>query len=164
MRYLIAPYERDTGKLSELSWFDRSARTHDRHAISNSRSVELEDGRVTVQTYRDYFREYRLHPEAKALAPGGKPCHPWTRGLLHPPRVQVTRLARVGKETNPLADSADLILENDEHAIEYRDLRCLACGGEFRGRQRLWCSDACRKRWQREERRRGAGPCEPRLL
>jgi hypothetical protein len=60
--------------------------------------------------------DYRFHPEAKALAQDGKPCHRWTSGLLKPPRVRATRIARVGKETNPLADSADLIPEDDERA------------------------------------------------
>jgi hypothetical protein len=109
-------------------------------------SLEFEDGRIAVQTYRDYFDEYRLHPEAKALAADGKPCHQWTRGPLQPPRVHATRLARTGKEANPLADTADLILEYDERAVEYRELCCRECGNELRGRQRLWCSEKCRKR------------------
>jgi hypothetical protein len=70
-------------------------------------------------------------------------------GPLQPPRVQAIRLARVGNEANPLADTADLILEDDERAVEYRERRCLECGEELRGRQQLWCNDACRKRASR---------------
>jgi hypothetical protein len=66
--------------------------------------------------------------------------------MLQPPRVHATRLPRVGKETNPLADGADLILNDSERAVEYRELRCRECGNELRGRQRLWCSEKCRKR------------------
>jgi len=77
--------------------------------------------------------------------PDGKPCQ-WTHGLLQPPRVHATGLARVGKETNPLADTADLILASDERAVEYREPCCLGCGRKLVGRQRLWCSEACRKR------------------
>jgi hypothetical protein len=150
IRCLIAPYQRDTRKLTDLDWFNRSARDHEPHAISNSgRSLEFEDGRIPAQTYRDYFDEYRLHPEAKALAPDGKPCHPWTRGPLGPPRVHAKRFARVGKEANPLADTADLIVENDECAVEYREPRCRECDKSLIGRQRDWCSDACRKRAER---------------
>jgi hypothetical protein len=152
IRCLIAPYERDTRKLPDLSWFDRGARDHEARAISSGGSIEFEDGRIPAQTYRDYFQEYRVHPEAKALAPDGKPCHPWTRGPLEPPRVHATRLAPVGKETNPLADTADLILEDDARAVEYREPRCLGCGRELAGKQRLWCSERCRKR---TTRRRG---------
>jgi hypothetical protein len=151
IRCLVAPYERDTRKLTELEWFDRSTRSHRPQAISSGGSYEFEDGRSLVQTYRDYFQEYRLHPEAKALGPDGMPCHPWTRGPLQPPLVHAMRLARVGKETNPLADSADLILEEDGRAVEYREPICHrdGCGRRLTGRQLRWCSDKCRKRAER---------------
>jgi hypothetical protein len=155
MRCLVAPYERNTRKLTELDWFDRSARGQEPHFISSDGSLEFEDNRVPVQTYRDYFEDYRLHPEAKALAPDGKPCHPWTRGPLQPPWVHTIRLARVGKETNPLADTADLILRDDERAVEYREPLCQrnGCNRHLTGRQQRWCSDACRKRATRQELR-----------
>ena len=156
IRCLIAPYGRDSRKLTELDWFARSARVHEPHAISQGGSVEFEDGRIPVQTYRDYFHDYRRHPEAKALAPDGKPCHRWTTGLLKPPRVHATRLARVGKESSPLADSTDLILEDDERAVEYLEPICQrnGCDRHLTGRQQRWCSDACRKRADRDVLRR----------
>jgi hypothetical protein len=149
IRCLVAPYERDTSKLAEIDWFDRNDRTHQPYTISASETVEIEDDRIPVQTYRDYFEEYRLHPEAKALASDGKPCHPWTKGALHPPRVRATRVARVGKEANPIADTADLILD-DDRVLEYREFCCWQCGKELRGRQKLWCSEKCRKRASRQ--------------
>jgi hypothetical protein len=153
IRCLIAPYEHDTRKLTELEWFDRNARSHEPLAISNSRSLEFEGVEIPVQAYRDYFNEYRLHPEAKALAPDGKPCHPGTRGLLQPPRVQALRLLRVGKETTSGGNAANLIIEQDERGVEYHEARCLECGHQLAGRRRLWCSEKCRKRRNRREAR-----------
>ena len=100
---------------------------------------------MLVQTYRDYFDEYRLHPEAKALDTDGRRCHPWTRGPLQPPQVRATRLLRVAKEANALADTPALS-EVDGTAVEYRALMCQQCGKLLCGRQRQWCSDRCRMR------------------
>jgi hypothetical protein len=146
IRCLVASYERDTGKLADLDWNSRNDPHQRTYAISADGSLEITEGLIRVQTYRDYFEEYRRHPEAKALAPDGKRCHPWTRGLLRPPRVRATRLARVGKEANPLTDTLDLVLDQDDRVVEYRELRCQECGKALRGRQQLWCGEVCRKR------------------
>jgi hypothetical protein len=98
---------------------------------------------VLVQTYRDYFDEYRRHREAKALGPDGRPCRSSTRGHLGPRTVAATRLVRVGKESTRLVlPGTD---DTDDCSPEYRELRCLRCGGTLRGRQRKWCSETCRK-------------------
>jgi hypothetical protein len=57
-----------------------------------------------VLSYGDYFKGYRRHPELKALADDGKPCHTWTRGVLTPRQIMGTRLQRIGKESNRLGD------------------------------------------------------------
>jgi hypothetical protein len=152
IRCLVAPFERDTGKLPDLDWIDRNDRGHLAHQISSGRSMEVEGDRVPVQTYRDYFEEYRLHPEAKALAPDGKRCHPWTRDPLGPARVHATQFARIGKESNPLTQATDFILETNGRAVEYRELRCRTCRKQLSGKQQYWCSDACRKRVGRSQK------------
>jgi hypothetical protein len=65
------------------------------------------------------------------------------------PTVHAIRLARIGKESNPIADTGDLVLDRDDRAVEYREPYRKACRRTLQGRQRLWCTDACRKRAQR---------------
>ena len=83
---------------------------------------------VAVQSYRDYFHTYRRHPEAKTAGPDGTPCRPWTRGLLQPRTIQATRILRVGKEANRASGNPDLVLDPQDHPIEYpepADMRSL---------------------------------------
>jgi hypothetical protein len=119
------------------------------YSIRPGESLEFAEERVAVQTYRDYFEEYRLHREAKALGPDRRPRQRWTRGLLQPPRVSATELVRVGKESNPLADGLDFAEADDARVIVHRERQCLACGTPLTGQQRKWCGEACRKRIER---------------
>jgi hypothetical protein len=148
-RFLIAPYQPDSSKLDTAEWIDPNDRARRSNRIAPDGKLNSGDGAIPVQTYHDYFHEYRLHREAKALAPDGKPCHPWTRGPLQPPLVHATKLARIGKESQPLTDGGGLILEQDDPTLEYPEPRCQACRRPLRGRQRYWCGDACRKRANR---------------
>ena len=43
---------------------------------------------IPVQTYGDYFEEYRVHPELKFADADGRPCHSWSRGLLLPRHIK----------------------------------------------------------------------------
>lgn len=104
-----------------------------------------------MQSYGDYFAEYGRHPEQKMLGPDGKPCRPWTRGLLQPRHIELGDLRRIGKESNRLAETA-LPLELDERGVvEYGEpLVCQGCSQTLNGRKRKWCSDHCRKRTSRK--------------
>jgi hypothetical protein len=37
---------------------------------------------VPVKTYREILQQYLYNPESKFNGPDGKPCDPWTRGVL----------------------------------------------------------------------------------
>jgi len=150
-RCLIAPFERDPKKRMELEWHDRGAPRGQTCKIRVDSSLRYLEGSVAVQSFGDYFGEYRRHPEQKMLGPDGKPCRPWTRGLLQPRHVELSDLRRIGKESNRLAETA-MPLELDEHGVvEYGEaLVCRACGDRLSGRQRTWCSDRCRRRYARK--------------
>jgi hypothetical protein len=152
-RCLIAPFERDPKKRRELEWYDRGAPRGKTCGIRVDNSLRYLDGSVAVQSYGDYFAEYRRHPERKMLGPDGKSCRPWTRGRLQPRHVQLSDLHRIGKESNRLAETA-MPLELDEHGVvEYGGpLVCHCCGKDLSGVQRKWCSDACRKRESKDRR------------
>ena len=158
-RCLIAPYERDPDRRFEAEWRDRADPEGEALSIRVDDSLEFVEGSVAVQSYGGYFDEYRRHPERKMLGPDGKPCRPWTRGLLQPREVWASELQRIGKESNRLAETA-LPLELDEGAVvEYpSELVCEWCGRQLRGRQRRWCCERCRKRAERRIGAAGSGP------
>ncbi|MBS1864119.1 MAG: hypothetical protein JSS68_20690 [Actinobacteria bacterium] len=146
-RTLIAPFERDAGRRLEMEWIDRGEVGGGAYRIRVDSSPEIRERSVAVQSYGDYFDDYRRHPERKLADPDGRPCHPWSRGLLGPRHVRLGEPGRIGKESNRLAETA-LPLELDEGAVvSYGDPRvCRNCGAILEGRQRLWCSEACRVR------------------
>lgn len=74
---------------------------------------------------------------------------PWTTGVLGPREIEATRLVRVGKEANRLAEDPALVDDPEDLVVEYPELTCRGCGCELSGRQRQWSSEACRKRVSR---------------
>jgi hypothetical protein len=57
-----------------------------------------------VQSTRDVVEEYRAHPEAKNLGPGGLPCSSSTAGLLARRHVCPSWVQHIGKKANRLED------------------------------------------------------------
>ena len=133
-------------------WFDRHQPEADAYRIRTTNPIDHIDDVISVKSYRHYFDDYRLHREAKAADPDGQPCHPWTRGLLQARAIEATGLVRIGKEANRLTESPDLVLDKHDRAITYPEPgTCDHCGLSLSGRQRPWCSDACRKQHHRDE-------------
>jgi hypothetical protein len=124
-----------------MDWYDRGDPTGRPLHIRAGVHLEIEEDSAAVQTFGDYFNDYRLHADAKMRGPDGDRCHPWTRGVLRPAVVTAGRIIRVGKESNPLTDSTNI---DEGIAFEYSEPVC-RCGRHLTGRQK-WCSDACRKR------------------
>lgn len=155
-RCLIAPFERDAVQRLQMGWADRSDPNGGLYRIRIDDSLEIREDSIAVQSYGHYFDDYRRHPEAKLLDPDGRPCHPWSRGLLQPRHVELSEIRRIGKESNRLAETA-LPLELDEHGVvEYGEpLACQNCGCALGGRRRKWCSEGCRV----SHRRRAPIPC-----
>jgi hypothetical protein len=115
------------------------------------------DGVSAVRPYRDVFEEYRMHPESKAAGDRGRQCAPWTVGQLQPLVVGATGVVRKGKETNRLAEDLTVLDDPDDRAIEYPERTCRGCGAPLHGRERDWCSEACRKRAGRHDKSKPQG-------
>jgi hypothetical protein len=148
---LIAPFERDPVRRLQADWTDRDRPNESSRRIHTALNPEYRSGSVAVLSYRDYFNQYRHHPEAKGLDPNDhKPCHPWTRGLLQPSKLTATQQIRVGKESNRIADPDQPIGEETDAVIEYPSptRKCRGCDAQVSGR-RQWCSEACRKKHSR---------------
>ncbi len=91
-----------------------------------------------------------MHPEGKAAGPDGKPCASWTVGQLQPLVVEASGVVRIGKETNRLAEDLAVVHDLYDRAIEYPEHGCMGCEALILGRsQKMWCSERCRKRWER---------------
>ena len=152
-RCLVAPFEKDPiVRMRRAWWFDRHQPKADAYRIRTTDPIDHSDGVIAVKSYRDYFDDNRLHREAKAADPDGQPCHPWTRGLLQARIIEAAGLVRIGKEANRLTESPGLVLDDHDRAITYPEPgTCDHCGLSLIGRQRRWCSDACRKQHYRDE-------------
>jgi hypothetical protein len=147
---LVSRFETDPVKQRANPWYDRADRKGHDYRIRTDDSPALDDDKIAVQTFRDYFNDHRQHTDGKMLAADGGPCRPWTRGLLQPAIVTVTSLARVGKESTPLTD--DPGFQPDDRSVEYRPRVCAreGCLTTVSGR-RKWCSEACRKQSARRQ-------------
>lgn len=100
-----------------------------------------------MQTYGDYFEEFRRHPESKLADSDGKPCHPWSRGALHPRYVTATSIVRLGKESTRLTTGRPI----EEGAQLYRErARCGECRKQLADLRARYCSGACRQRAYRK--------------
>jgi predicted nucleic acid-binding Zn ribbon protein len=151
-RVLVAAREDDRAKRRELDWFDRADPSGRTYKIRTGDPQYVVPGTVAVQSYGDYFVDFRSHPEEKELGPDGEPCRPSTRGQLKPSTVYVTSLVRIGKEANRLSNGNDSAEAAEFGAAEYRQSACAGCGKAIPP-NRKWCSEACRKRQERRTAR-----------
>jgi hypothetical protein len=55
-------------------------------------------GRILVKTYREVLHQYLYHPECKFAGPDGRPCDPWTRGVLQRRHIVAADFKYCGKE------------------------------------------------------------------
>jgi len=63
--------------------------------------------------------EYQEHPEAKSLAPDGKPCEADTSGLLQRARIIAGEFRYIGKETDRKWEKGDDISVQEFKTTEY---------------------------------------------
>ncbi|HEX2707598.1 MAG TPA: hypothetical protein VHM66_06260, partial [Solirubrobacterales bacterium] len=80
----------------------------------------------------------------------GRPCNPWSRGLLQPRHIELGELKRIGKESNRLAETAMPLEFDEQGVVEYGDPAvCDASGRALDGLRRKWCGELCRGRFRR---------------
>jgi hypothetical protein len=118
---LIAPFEKDARKWTKLPWVDRySGKRYRIDATGDTGGA----GVARVQTYRDVLAAFRTHPEAKSVAPNGRPCGRGTVGLLGRRVVRTASLVHLGKEANKL-EEVEAGVEHDPEEVytEYADPR-----------------------------------------
>jgi hypothetical protein len=72
-------------------------------------------GRIPVKTYREIIHQYLYHPESKFAGPDGRPCDPWTRGVLQRRHIVPADFKYCGKETKRKLEQGPV-----DHEIDYK--------------------------------------------
>jgi hypothetical protein len=76
-------------------------------------------GRIPVKTYREILHQYLYHPECKFAGPDGRPCDPWTRGVLQRRHIVAEDFKYCGKEVKRKLEQGPV-----DHEI---DCKCKVC-------------------------------------
>jgi len=103
------------------SWYGRSyVNVYDGKIYRLAPISKRKSHEVGAKTIGDFIRQYRLHPEAKSLAPDGKPCSPRTQGLLRRSPVTAAGFRYIGKETDRRWEQGEDISLLESEVLEYR--------------------------------------------
>lgn len=90
------------------------------------------NGRIPVKTYQEILRQYLYHPESKFAGPDGRPCDPWTRGILQRRHIIAADFKYCGKEVKRKLEQGPVDHETDFKAKVYANGRVTADDGTLR--------------------------------
>jgi hypothetical protein len=82
--------------------------------------------RIPVKNYREVLHQYLYHPESKSAGPDGRPCDPWTRGVLERRHIIPAELNCCGKEWKKKLEQGPVDHETDFKAKVYANGRVSA--------------------------------------
>lgn len=112
---LIAPFSSDQSR-----WVGRAyLNVHDGKLYRLAQPGTRLPSEALPQRYESVVSRYRLHPEAKSLAPDGNACTKQTRGLLRRTPVTAGAFHFIGKETDRRWERGEDISLLDSRAVEY---------------------------------------------
>jgi hypothetical protein len=83
-------------------------------------------GRIPVKTYREILHQYLYHPESKFAGPDGRPCDPWTRGVLQRRHIVAADFKYCGKELKRKLEQGPVDHETDFKVKVYSNGRVTA--------------------------------------
>jgi hypothetical protein len=83
-------------------------------------------GRISAKTYRDVLHQYLYHPECKFAGPDGRPCGPWTRGVLQRRHIAAEDFKYWGKEIKRKLEQGPVDLEIEPRCKVYENGRVSA--------------------------------------
>lgn len=83
-------------------------------------------GRIPVKTYREILHQYLYHPECKFAGPDGRPCDPWTRGILQRRHIVAADFKYCGKEVKRKLEQGPVDHETDVKVKIYANARVSA--------------------------------------
>jgi hypothetical protein len=122
---LIAPFESNSTKWSQLPWRNLYDPNGPTYTLASNTDAEAMMSGIVVKTYGDVLGEYRAHPESTFLDADGHVCGRRTIGVLQRGPVHAASIAYIGKEANRLDDvESGLVADLDDVLTEYVDPRC----------------------------------------
>lgn len=115
----VARATSDASRWYDLAWsnmYEDDGRTYRLARPGLRRPCDAE-----AKTYDDVVGQYRWHPEAKSLAPNGRPCAEDSSGLLRRMPVLAAQSFRsIGKETDRRWEREDDVSLLNPRLVEYR--------------------------------------------
>jgi hypothetical protein len=87
---------------------------------------DRKNGRIPVKTYREIIHQYLYHPESKFAGPDGRPCDPWTRGVLQRRHIVAADFKYCGKEIKRKLEQGVVDHETDFKVKTYANGRVTA--------------------------------------
>jgi hypothetical protein len=84
------------------------------------------NGRIAVKTYREILHQYLYHPESKFAGPDGRPCDPWTRGVLQRRHIVAADFKYCGKKIKRKLEQGPVNHETDFKVKVYSNGRVTA--------------------------------------
>jgi hypothetical protein len=93
-------------------------------------TADRKGGRIPVKTYREILHQYLYHPESKFAGPDGRPCDPWTRGVLQRGHIVAADFKYCGKEIKRKLEQGPVDHETEFKCKVYENGR-VAAGPEM---------------------------------
>ena len=88
---------------------------------------------MPVKSYREILHQYLCNPESKFNGPDGKPCDPWTRGILQRRHITAGVFNYCGKEFKRKLEQGPVDHETDFKVKVYANGRVSADPEVLRG-------------------------------
>src|SRR5688572_24999137 len=119
--HLIAPYESDPARWTELEWIDQYSGKSSHITTAGHHGGR---GIARIKTYRDVFEKYKWHPKSKCADVKGQPANRQTVGLLQRRHVRIEGLKYIGKESSFVEEvDSGAVHSSDAVYTEYPDPR-----------------------------------------
>ena len=116
---LIAPFTPDASSWLDLEWVNLYEETGKTYRLA--RAGYRLPSEAEAKTYGDIVSRYRWHPEAKSLAPDGRPCAAESAGLLgRVPVLAAQEFRSIGKETDRRWEREEDVSLLNPRLVEYR--------------------------------------------
>jgi hypothetical protein len=101
--HLIAPYESDPERWTDLEWID----PYSGHAYRiTTEGHHGGPGVARVKTYSDVFEEYEWHPEPKCADANGEPANKQTVGLLQRGHITIDHIVYIGRASRIISTTS----------------------------------------------------------
>jgi hypothetical protein len=119
---LITRFSKHSDEWSSATYYNVRTREECRVTTSESNDPKI----VPVKSYREILHQYLCNPESKFNGPDGKPCDPWTRGVLQRRHITAGVFNYCGKEFKRKLEQGPVDHETDFKVKLYANGRASA--------------------------------------